>query len=197
MPSSCRRGTSWSSTKCTSARSTTRPAPRPGHLRRNHPEVSLPARSRRSTPSRSCRSPSSRWTIRGATTRRSRFRSRRLSAARRDCYRFVKAAHAHGIAVLIDVVYNHFGPGDLDLWRFDGWTDADHGGGIYFYDNRRAQTPWGDYASGLRTARGAPVHPRQRAVLAEQVPARRPAVRLGRQHAEPRREQQRPRQRPA
>jgi 1,4-alpha-glucan branching enzyme len=58
-------------------------------------------------------------------------------------YQFVKAAHAHGIAVLIDVVYNHFGPGDLDLWRFDGWTDADHGGGIYFYDNRRAQTPWG------------------------------------------------------
>jgi 1,4-alpha-glucan branching enzyme len=58
-------------------------------------------------------------------------------------YRFVKAAHAQGIAVLIDVVYNHFGPGDLDLWRFDGWSDADHGGGIYFYDNDRAQTPWG------------------------------------------------------
>jgi len=59
-------------------------------------------------------------------------------------YRFVKAAHAHGIAVLIDVVYNHFGPGDLDLWRFDGWSDADHNGGIYFYDNSRAHTDWGD-----------------------------------------------------
>ncbi len=59
-------------------------------------------------------------------------------------YRFVKAAHAHGIAVLIDVVYNHFGPGDLDLWRFDGWSRRDHDGGIYFYDNVRAQTPWGD-----------------------------------------------------
>jgi 1,4-alpha-glucan branching enzyme len=65
---------------------------------------------------------------------------------------FVKAAHAHGIAVILDVVYNHFGPGDLDLWRFDGWSSADHDGGIYFYDNDRAQTPWGatrpDYGRG-------------------------------------------------
>ena len=58
-------------------------------------------------------------------------------------YRFVKAAHAHEIAVLLDVVYNHCGPGDLDLWRFDGWSDAEHEGGIYFYDHGRAQTPWG------------------------------------------------------
>ena len=58
--------------------------------------------------------------------------------------RFVKAAHQHGIAVILDVVYNHFGPGDLDLWRFDGWSTAEHNGGIYFYDNRRANTPWGD-----------------------------------------------------
>ncbi|MCL5995820.1 MAG: alpha-amylase family glycosyl hydrolase [Chloroflexi bacterium] len=67
-------------------------------------------------------------------------------------YRFVKAAHAHGIAVILDVVYNHFGPGDLDLWRFDGWSDSDHDGGIYFYDNGRASTPWGgtrpDYGRG-------------------------------------------------
>ncbi|PWT83312.1 MAG: 1,4-alpha-glucan branching protein [Acidobacteria bacterium] len=58
--------------------------------------------------------------------------------------RFVKAAHAQGIAVIMDVVYNHFGPGDLDLWRFDGWSDWNHNGGIYFYDNDRAHTPWGD-----------------------------------------------------
>jgi 1,4-alpha-glucan branching enzyme len=57
--------------------------------------------------------------------------------------RFVKAAHAQGIAVFLDVVYNHFGPGDLDLWRFDGWFDSDHDGGIYFYDNQRARTDWG------------------------------------------------------
>ena len=59
-------------------------------------------------------------------------------------YQFVKTAHAHGIAVLLDVVYNHCGPGDLDLWRFDGWSDHDHDGGIYFYDNWRAYTPWGN-----------------------------------------------------
>jgi 1,4-alpha-glucan branching enzyme len=59
-------------------------------------------------------------------------------------YRFVKAAHAHGIAVILDVVYNHVGPGDLDLWRFDGWSDANHNGGIYIYDNDRAHTSWGD-----------------------------------------------------
>jgi 1,4-alpha-glucan branching enzyme len=59
-------------------------------------------------------------------------------------YRFVKAAHAQGIAVLLDVVYNHFGPGDLDLWRFDGWSNDDQPGGIYFYDTARAHTDWGD-----------------------------------------------------
>jgi 1,4-alpha-glucan branching enzyme len=57
----------------------------------------------------------------------------------------VKAAHEHGIAVIFDVVYNHFGPSDLDhsLWRFDGWSEG-AGGGIYFYnDERRAKTEWG------------------------------------------------------
>ena len=54
----------------------------------------------------------------------------------------VKAAHQRGIAVVLDVVYNHFGPGDLDLWQFDGWQEND-GGGIYFYNDWRAETPWG------------------------------------------------------
>lgn len=57
--------------------------------------------------------------------------------------RFVRECHKNGIAVLLDVVYNHFGPNDLDLWRFDGWYDNDKGG-IYFYNDHRAQTPWGD-----------------------------------------------------
>ena len=65
--------------------------------------------------------------------------------------RFVKAAHEHGIAVIIDVVYNHFGPSDLDLWRFDGWGENGKGG-IYFYNDSRAHTPWGetrpDYGRG-------------------------------------------------
>ena len=55
----------------------------------------------------------------------------------------VKAAHEHGIAVIFDVVYNHFGPGDLDLWQFDGWSENGKGG-IYFYNDGRSQTPWGD-----------------------------------------------------
>ena len=57
--------------------------------------------------------------------------------------RFVKAAHALGIAVIVDVVYNHFGPSDLDLWQFDGWHENDKGG-IYFYNDHRSRTPWGD-----------------------------------------------------
>jgi 1,4-alpha-glucan branching enzyme len=57
--------------------------------------------------------------------------------------RFVKAAHEHGIAVIMDVVYNHLGPSDLDLWQFDGWSENEKGG-IYFYNDRRSQTPWGE-----------------------------------------------------
>jgi 1,4-alpha-glucan branching enzyme len=57
--------------------------------------------------------------------------------------KFVKRAHSHGIAVILDVVYNHLGPEDLDLWQFDGWSENDHGG-IYFYNDDRAHTPWGD-----------------------------------------------------
>ncbi len=47
----------------------------------------------------------------------------------------VRAAHETGIAVILDVVYNHFGPPDSILWDFDGegpgWE-----GGIYFYGTR-------------------------------------------------------------
>jgi 1,4-alpha-glucan branching enzyme len=57
--------------------------------------------------------------------------------------RFVKAAHEHGIAVILDVVYNHLGPSDLDLWQFDGWSENEKGG-IYFYNDRCSQTPWGE-----------------------------------------------------
>jgi len=56
---------------------------------------------------------------------------------------FVKAAHENGIAVLLDVLYNHWGPLDLDLWQFDGWNISGWGG-IYFYNSVQAQTPWGD-----------------------------------------------------
>ena len=57
---------------------------------------------------------------------------------------FVDAAHARGIAVIMDVVYNHFANERLDLWQFDGWRVADDKGGIYFYNDWRSRTPWGD-----------------------------------------------------
>ncbi len=56
--------------------------------------------------------------------------------------RFVRAAHERGLAVFVDVVHNHYGPTDLDLWQFDGWSENDLGG-IYFYNDGRAHTPWG------------------------------------------------------
>ncbi|WP_404308475.1 alpha-amylase family glycosyl hydrolase [Neorhodopirellula lusitana] len=56
---------------------------------------------------------------------------------------FVREAHKAGFAVILDVVYNHFGPSDLDLWQFDGWSENEKGG-IYFYNDFRSDTPWGD-----------------------------------------------------
>jgi 1,4-alpha-glucan branching enzyme len=54
----------------------------------------------------------------------------------------IKEAHRHEIAVIVDGVYNHYGPDNLDLWQFDGWNENDLGG-IYFYNDWRAKTPWG------------------------------------------------------
>ncbi len=56
--------------------------------------------------------------------------------------RFVDEAHAHNIAVILDVVYNHWGPMEMDMWRFDGWGLGIYGG-IYFYNDERAETDWG------------------------------------------------------
>jgi 1,4-alpha-glucan branching enzyme len=56
---------------------------------------------------------------------------------------FVNAAHRRGISVILDVVYNHLGPSNLDIWTFDGWSQ-DGKGGIYFYNDWRSKTPWGD-----------------------------------------------------
>ena len=53
---------------------------------------------------------------------------------------FVRAAHARGLAVILDTVYNHFFSDTL--WRFDGWSENNRGG-IYFYNDARGDTPWG------------------------------------------------------
>ncbi|MEC8559992.1 MAG: alpha-amylase family glycosyl hydrolase, partial [Planctomycetota bacterium] len=67
-----------------------------------------------------------------------------------DLKRFVDEARGRGIAVIADLVYNHLGPNDLGLWQYDG--DEGGGGGIYFYNDDRANTPWGntrpDYSRG-------------------------------------------------
>lgn len=60
---------------------------------------------------------------------------------RRGLMTLVKAAHQQGLAVIIDVVYNHIAPKN-ELWRFDGWFENDRGG-IYFYNDERGNTPWG------------------------------------------------------
>lgn len=58
--------------------------------------------------------------------------------------RFVKACHENGIAVIMDVVHNHYGPSDLEMWQYDGWSQNGLGG-IYFYNEKwKAQTDWGD-----------------------------------------------------
>jgi 1,4-alpha-glucan branching enzyme len=57
-----------------------------------------------------------------------------------DFRAFVDAAHARGIGVIIDVVYNHFD--DKPLLRcWDG--DCLGARGIYFYTDQRELTPWG------------------------------------------------------
>ena len=66
-----------------------------------------------------------------------------LYGGRRQFLEFIKAAHQKGIGVILDVVYNHFGPEGLDLWQFDGWSE-DGKGGIYFYNDWRSTTPWGE-----------------------------------------------------
>lgn len=55
----------------------------------------------------------------------------------------VNEAHLRGIAVILDVVYNHLGQPSGDLWVFDGWSQNGKGG-LYFYNDWRSKTAWGD-----------------------------------------------------
>ncbi len=50
---------------------------------------------------------------------------------------FVRESHKLGMGVILDIVHNHYGPTNLEMWNFDGQQ-------IYFYPDERANTPWGD-----------------------------------------------------
>ena len=55
-----------------------------------------------------------------------------------DFKQLVDALHAQGIAVLLDIVWNHFSTNDNYLWYYDGTQ-------IYF-DDPAVDTPWGSQA---------------------------------------------------
>ncbi|HEX5245212.1 MAG TPA: alpha-amylase family glycosyl hydrolase [Tepidisphaeraceae bacterium] len=54
----------------------------------------------------------------------------------------VNAAHAHGIAVIIDVVYNHMSGRNL-LRNFGGYSTPEFPNGLYFNDAAHGSSPWG------------------------------------------------------
>jgi 1,4-alpha-glucan branching enzyme len=63
---------------------------------------------------------------------------------------FVDACHTAGLAVILDIVHNHWGPWDLTTNQFDGWFTTEYPGGIYFYDSADWNSPFGprpNYAS--------------------------------------------------
>ena len=135
--------TAWSSTSCTSAPSTTRAARTGGPARSGPPSSSSTTwGSWGSTPSRSCRSSSSPAAGPGATRPSQIFAVESSYGGPSALKALVKECHRRGIAVILDVVYNHLGPQDVHLWRFDGWSENDLGG-IYFFNDWRAETPWG------------------------------------------------------
>ena len=57
-----------------------------------------------------------------------------------DMRMFVDAAHAHGLAVIVDIVLHHGAPSGNALWDYDGWEQG-HNGGIYH--EGAPDTRWG------------------------------------------------------
>lgn len=55
-----------------------------------------------------------------------------------DLQYMIDALHAEGIAVLLDIVWNHFSPTDNFMWNYDGTQ-------LYF-DTPAVETPWGAQA---------------------------------------------------
>ena len=79
--------------------------------------------------------------------------------------RLVDAAHREGLGVVLDVVYNHIGPGNEALRAF----------GPYFTD-RFGETPWGE-ALDFSQARRARVGDPERRALGARLRDRRPPAR--------------------
>ncbi len=61
-----------------------------------------------------------------------------------DFKTLVNALHANGIAVLLDIVWNHFSPTDNFLWEYDGTQQ--------WFETPDVQTPWGSQAAFGRPA---------------------------------------------
>jgi len=59
-----------------------------------------------------------------------------------DFKEFIKQCHKRGIAVIVDVVYNHMS-GDNLLTQFGGWSSPTNPDGVYFYDKNRSDTGFG------------------------------------------------------
>ena len=95
------------------------------------PRLAHAARARRHRHRARCRSPSSPAAQLGLRRRRTPTPRRTPTAARDGLQRLVDAAHAAGLAVILDVVYNHLGPEGNYLGEF----------GPYFTD--KYKTPWG------------------------------------------------------
>ena len=56
---------------------------------------------------------------------------------------FIRICHTNGLAVVLDIVHNHYGPDNIAGWQFDQAGPADNGG-IYFYtDEDHRYTEWG------------------------------------------------------
>ena len=178
--SRCRPGTTWSSTRCTSGRSR-RPADRAGHVRRRPAPAALPRAPRRvGRPGHAAVRVRRRHLVglqpgppvrhRVGLRRAGRVQARSSATRTRT-----------GIAVIVDVVYNHLGPSDLDLWRFDGWARGRRRRDLLLQRRPRRHAVGRD-PPRLRPRRGPDVPARQRDDLARGVPLRRPSVRFDRAH---------------